>query len=103
MSIKFDKNSLYEELSNAAKNISGKNNVPIDELFTEDFMSEYTPLKSFSDFLEIGGWDLFEENALDNIPIDEINDVVRNHTSFNSWHDMQETAVGQYFAKKLGF
>lgn len=106
MKFSFDDGGLHkklEELSKAAEELNGKQDVPLSELFPAEFISTNTSLASIDELFEIGGWDMSVEDALSAIPDTEIDIIVQRHTSFATWHDMLQAAIGQHAAKKLGF
>jgi hypothetical protein len=43
------------------------------------------------------------EKDFEQIPEEELNSHIRNNTSFASWEEIQETAVQEWTAKKMGW
>ena len=93
---------LKDHLSKIENNISKMsetNNLSFEDLFTSDFMSKHTNCKSFDEFLSTSGF----TQSFEDIPDDDWDTYVSQHSSFTSWEEMIDTAVEQYVSKQLGF
>lgn len=77
--------------------------VSLGELFNSRFMQKHTDCTSIDDFLEQSGFDCSSVESFEAIPEADMDEYVRNHTSFKSWQEMLAEADGEYLAKKLGF
>ncbi|MFD4491688.1 hypothetical protein [Lysinibacillus fusiformis] len=106
MSFKFDGfNELEKELKSieqSAQNLESLE-VSFDELFNKAFMSKYTKYNSFDDFLKAGNFIVETEEDFEAIPDNEFDEHVLNHSSFEDWQTMLDTASSEYFVTKLGF
>lgn len=91
-----------EELSKKAQGLDGKNDVPLDELFPYGFMRRYTDFNSIDEFFEVGPWTVESEDDLEEIPEDEMDEYVDDHTRFPNWEQMIGTAREAWTAKQLG-
>ena len=87
------------KIENNVSNLSKTDNLSFDELFTSDFMSKHTNCKSFDEFLSASGF----TQSFEDIPDDDWDSYVSQHSSFTSWEEMMDTAVEQYVSIKLGF
>lgn len=79
--------------------MSKTDSLRFNELFTSDFMSKHTNYKSFDEFLSTSGFtQLFED-----IPDNDWDIYVSQHSTISSWDEMVDTATEQYVSKKLDF
>lgn len=86
----FDK--VQKELSKLQKNskkLSGSNEVPFKDLFTQAFMSKHTKFNSISDFFDSTPFDSSDSDAIDDTDLDVF---VSQNTSFDSWEEMKISA-----------
>ena len=97
-----DVEKLLDTLSNYAEELPSKKSIPLQELFTEDFMKTYTPFSSFPEFLLAGGFHGATQEELDTIPETELDAYVCAKTDFHSWNDMLEKASEVYTERDLG-
>lgn len=77
--------------------------VSFDQLFTKEFMLKYTKYDSFEEFLKAGNFNVETEEDFEAIPDDEFDEHVLNHSSFEDWQTMLDTASSEYFVSKLNF
>ena len=79
--------------------MSKTDSLRFNELFTSNFMSKHTNYKSFNEFLSASGFtQLFED-----IPDNDWDIYVSQHSNFSSWEEIVDTAAEQYVSKKLSF
>lgn len=104
MSFKFEVtglDKLQKELENQVKKIEELGgNVPFVELFPETFMTTYTNFKNIQDFVDKSGFDF--EN-METINATELDNFVREHTSFPNWEEMKNQAAEIWVNKQLNF
>jgi hypothetical protein len=81
--------------------LSGLHEIPISDLFTPAFMTQHTNVATFQALVEAGGFTVASQADFDAIPDAEWENVIREHTSFSSWQQMQEKAGEEYAARKL--
>lgn len=91
-----------EQLSERAKGIDGGNEVPMDELFRPDFMRTHTKFDSLDEFFEESPWTVESRDDFKQIPEDEFDEYVNEHTGFNSWDAMLSSAGREWVARQLG-
>lgn len=87
-------------LDNVEK-VSGENQVPLDELFTPDFMQAKSSVQSFEELISAGGFECQTAEDFKNIPDDEWEKAIKKYTQFDSWEGMQEAAAAEWFKKKI--
>lgn len=61
------------------------------EIFTDDFMKDYTNYNNVKDFLDNSGFD-FSQDAKEKMDSAEFNEHVAKNTKFASWEEMKVTA-----------
>ncbi|WP_246029136.1 hypothetical protein [Paenibacillus humicus] len=91
------------EMQRQAKELEGRREVTFEELFPPSFMIEHTNFSSFEELLEAGGFEVNSAEDFEAIPDDVFDQHIGKHTQFDSWENMQDSAVQEYAAKKLGF
>ncbi len=70
-----------------------KSSLSLEELFTEDFLKEYTRFTSVEDMFKEGGFEIKSGDDFDKISKKEWNKFIKNNTKFKKWQDMLEKAV----------
>jgi len=95
-----DLKKLAENLEKADKEEKAMSMVSFKDLFTPAFMSSYTDFANFSELLVVGK---FNVNSLDEFMalLDaKFDKFIKKTTKFQSWEEMQSTAVADYFKNK---
>ncbi len=87
---------LMNELQGQKTNQEDPNQVSLEKLFNEDFMSKYSSCKSFNEFLIKGNFQVKTEEDVDNIPDELFDRHVVRETEFADWKSMLETANREY-------
>lgn len=92
-----------EKILNKAKEIEGKNEVPLIELLPDSFIKRYTCFETTQDFV-----DACEKLLdVDFLSIDEndeeFNQMINEKTSFDNWNGMIREATAQWVGKRLRF
>jgi len=93
----------FEEKAERAEQLDGENEVPFDELFDRQFMQEHTDSSSIDGFLDQSGWEVESQEDFEQIPEDEFDVYVRQHTEFDSWEEMFRAAGTTWMWDQLGF
>lgn len=96
------KNQL-EEMSSAAREIEGSNEVEFKDLFSRRFMKRYTRFGSIDEFLSESPWEVKSERDLEKIPENEFDLYVSKNTVFDNGDEMVSKAGEEWVAQKLGF
>lgn len=89
------------EVSRASDKLAGQTEVSFDDLFTPEFMAEYTAYGTLEAFLAAVNVTNGEEFIA--LPEEALNAHVAKATRFGTWDDMMGEAVTAYAAKSLGF
>ncbi|MDW3976929.1 hypothetical protein AB6F13_01365 [Staphylococcus saprophyticus] len=99
----FDK--LYDDLDKLQKNaksIDGTNDVDFKDLFSTKFMTNHTNTDDIYDFIEKSKLDIKNSDDFDKVQnSNEWNSYVKNSSDFNSWDEMQESALQNYISDNL--
>jgi hypothetical protein len=90
-------------MADNAEQLQGENEVAFAELFTEQFMRQHTDVSSFEQYLENSQWDVESQSEFEAIPEDEFDEYVSNHSAFDSWEEMLETAGTEWAVRQIGF
>ncbi|WP_414842153.1 hypothetical protein [Enterococcus saccharolyticus] len=97
---------LQKELSNmskAAEELNGTHEVPLYELFTDNFISENSKFSTAEEFFSTDDIDFDNQEAFEALPDEVIDKYISENTDFDTWSDMLTSAGKQYALKKLGF
>lgn len=92
-----------ENMEKAAKELEGTKEIPLTELFTDDFMKRNTDFSTLDEMFEAFGYSNSTQEEFEKIPDEEIDLKVSNSTIFSSWQDMLDKALDFYVSDKLGF
>lgn len=76
--------------------------VPFTQLFTESFMWRHARLRSFSEFLDAGGFKVACQADFAAIPDDEFDRHVAKVTDFQDWDAMMSAAASDWFKERMG-
>jgi len=100
VSVSFDDGKL-KELRRKAKNLNGQTEVPLSELFPNDFIRKYTNFQTLQAMIDTSGIKSPEE-----IGNEEFCKFISLHTQFSSWEEMLRAATfsytNSYTKRKLG-
>ncbi|GAB6991722.1 hypothetical protein [Paenibacillus pini] len=75
------------------------NNVPLDKLFNESFMSKHSAFSSFDEFLKKGNFQVDTQEDVNNIPDELFDRHVSRETDFSDWESMLAQANKDYSAE----
>jgi len=92
-----------EDMEEKAEDLHGDQEVPISDLFTDDFMETHTSFGSLDEFFEQSPWDVESDEDIEAIPQDEMDDYVAENTDFPHTEGMTSKAGSEWAAKQLGF
>ncbi len=71
-------------------------------LFSDRFIRKYTAFDSHEEMLKKTGVKIEFEEDIEKYTDDELDLYIKNNSSFNSWDEMIQEAVSNYFAEQLG-
>lgn len=87
----------FDDLDGVRERVeSSGGEVPTAELFTPDFMQNYTEFASFEAFLDESPWTVETRADLEAIPTAELDAYVGEHTGFDSWETMLAVGGREY-------
>lgn len=95
-----DLSKKFNNMAKKVKELGGKRQVKLVDLFDRDFMSSNTQFSSFEDFAESSK---FDWSDIEGIPEDELDKFIDKHSNFISWKEMYKAAASSYYAKRLQF
>ncbi|MFC5133482.1 MULTISPECIES: hypothetical protein [Haloferacaceae] len=104
--MEIDADEFKKNLEKALEEQSGlrmneQNEIPFEQLFTEEFMQLYTEFDSFEALLEASQWDVKDEDDFEAIPEDAFDTYVDEHTDFPSWEVMSQTAAQRFLERQF--
>jgi hypothetical protein len=88
-----------QELRKKVERVSADTN--IGELLNDSFMRRYTDFSSFGAMVEAGGWGPATAETIKAIPDAEWETIVKKHTRFGSWQQMQKQAQEEMITERL--
>jgi hypothetical protein len=92
-----------EDMKESAEELDGENEVPLDEVFSADFMQKYTDFDSIEEFFEVSPWTVESEEDLEAIPQDGFDEYIAENTVFSDDEEMQSKAGEEWAADQIGF
>jgi hypothetical protein len=81
------------------KEVDGE--IAFADLFNASFMSRYSKLTNIEEFFEKSPFKIETQEDLESIDEEELNNYVRETTSFATWEAMQGKAIDMYMERKL--
>ncbi len=91
----------FKKLAKNLKGMDGSNQVQWTDLMTSGFISGCSPYNDLEHFFAASGFEIKSTEDFEAIPDNEWEDFILNNTSFDSWEDMQKTAMKDYVQKQL--
>lgn len=93
---------LEEELQGLAERLEqAGGEIPMTELFTDNFMTSYTEFSSLEEFFDESPWVVESESDFEAIPADKFDTYVDKHTDFDSWDAMLHAAGREYILREV--
>lgn len=95
--------SLEKQLEKIAQQVEEKvkMELPLTELFPEDFMRKNSQYTNIIEFFDGGGFVFKTEEDFKNIDQDQLDSFINEKTDFGSWEDMYKAAATIQVSKKL--
>ncbi|SHI30439.1 hypothetical protein [Desulfosporosinus lacus] len=87
-----------DQQQNAANAAEGS--IPFTDLFSSQFMQQYTQFDSIDELLSSGGFEVNSEEDYEAISDEDIDAHVVKTTKFNSWKEMLTNAIATEFTMK---
>ncbi len=91
-----------DEMSENAEKLSGTHEYSFDEFLNSEFMEANTDQSNFYEFVNASNLEIHNQSDFDKIAkTSEWNEYVQNHSTFDNWQDMFDTAMTKMISKKL--
>jgi hypothetical protein len=81
---------------NVNEKIGGEHKVPLDELFTDDFMARHTKFQTWQQMIEASGVQSPEE-----ITTESFSEFVARNSTFASWTEMLIMGRNEWYKRQL--
>lgn len=91
----------FDELINKLEKIGGENEVSFGELFPDSFIKKHTEFETLEVLFEESDYDVKSEEDFKQIPQEDWDNFIENHTEFSSWQDMMGKAFQRWVGEKL--
>lgn len=91
-----------DRIANAAKELDGTHNVPIEELLTPEFVSSHTKFANIEEMFEASGLKIESQDDFEAIPAKDKDKFIRSISAFSDWESMLGEAASAWTVKKLG-
>lgn len=93
--------SNLEKLAERAERLEGEHDLPLEVLFTPEFLDAHSDFTDVEDFFDNSSWDPETTEELEEIPDEELDEYVYEHTSFNNLNSMLNEAGEQWALRQL--
>lgn len=106
---KFEMNGLdklqkdLKNMEKAARELEGKQTVPLSVLFNDSFMVKYTKFNNLDELFKNSSFEVETDEDFAKIPDSEWDQYIKEVTNFENWQEMMSEAAELYALKKLGF
>lgn len=92
-----------DTMAKVAKELDGKSEVKIVNLFTNTFITKHTNSTDLEDFFSKSGFKINSKEDFESIPDEEWSTFISKNSNFNNWEEMLQSATMEYAKHKLGF
>lgn len=89
-----------DNLAEKAKELSGKHNIPLNELLSKKFLLKHTKYSTIEEMYNASGLKLEGKEDLSSMP--EWDDFIHSVSKFDNWQEMLDEAVKDITKEKLG-
>ena len=90
------------DLRAAAEELDGEHEVPMGEMFPDDFMQEHTEFENVDQLFEESQWDVESQEDFRAIPDEPFDEYIAETTDFKDWDEMYSAAGGEWASRELG-
>lgn len=90
------------DLSDRAKELDGKHNVPLPDLLPPTFLSDCSRFSSADELFEARGFKIESAEDFTAIPDDQWNAFIQGNTRYANWDEMLSAAGAAWMATQLG-
>ncbi len=92
----------FEEMRESAEGLDGNGPSSPSELFSPEFMAQYTGHESFEEFIDESPWTVESEEDFEEIPEEDFDEYVAENTAFGSEEEMTQAATKHWAAREIG-
>jgi hypothetical protein len=95
-----------KDLEHKARVLDGKHQIQLSELFPASFLRAHTRFSSLDDLESKArerGFSLGSQEDWDNLPGDQWDAFIAEHTHFTTWKDMLGKGAAEWTSRQLGF
>ncbi|MFB9157442.1 hypothetical protein [Chromobacterium violaceum] len=82
-----------KKLSENIKEIERNNQIKLSDLMNSQFISSHSNFSSLEELFDASGFKIESVEDFKAIPDDELNDFIGKNTTFQSWKEMEQSAV----------
>lgn len=86
-----------------AKKLDEKKSIRFEELFNKSFMKKHSKYDSISKFFEKSPFEFENEKEFRKVNLNQLNQWVKENSSFKNWEDMKRQATIEYIENELEF
>ncbi len=90
-----------DALTEEARQLLETRNVQVDELFTTDFMQEYTEYPDLQSMFESSEFPVHSIEDFGTVPDDQWDAFIVSNSDFSDWAEMLQTAVEEWVERQL--
>lgn len=91
-----------DNLIKKSKELENIKQLSFEELFNQSFMNKYTNFENIEDFFDKSSFKLEKQEDFENINEFDLDKYTTNNTKFDSWQEMLNVAVQEFFLTYLG-
>ncbi|HKJ66328.1 MAG TPA: hypothetical protein VKA68_00080 [bacterium] len=91
-----------DALTEEARRMLETRNVPVYELFTPEFIQEYTEFADLQSLFDSNEFAIHSPEDFGTIPDDQWDAYITGNTDFSDWAEMLQTAVEEWVERQLG-
>ena len=99
-SIKEFKKAL-EKIDPQSKKLKSGGNIPLPDLFPDQFMKKYTDFANIERLLKVSGLQVTAKMNLEKLNQKSLEETIQGRTMFNNWKEMLLKAGREYIATHL--
>lgn len=90
-----------DKLASNIKALDENNNVPLNEVLNDQFISKHTKFTSLSELIERSGFNVQSAEDFYAIPDDKWDEYIKSISRFSGWKEMLRNATELWAVKKL--
>ncbi len=92
---------MADNLLSLAQQLHSEHSIQLSDLFPESFMKKHTDFNSIEVMLISSGFGIASQQDYEKIPPEKWDKLVKEHTKFASWKEMQAIAYQEWLDRSL--